>query len=261
MISIVNDTVFEGGSAGTVGGGISYTTTVASVPTQILTEHDLTHALKSFQLSRTSFSGNTAGVYAGALSLMFKILSSNSDRIVRKIEITDCDISNNVVLGIRGAAGVLIHSSHSPSSHKVVLTNVSTCCHRGVHLENKVAVTSVMVVSNIDTIQFINCNFYNNNQTALMALTSQLTFVGNTSFVNNQGSLGGALALYDSVMYLCNNTELVIKNNKALWQGGGIYVSQQIPLAFPYPCFFQISDADYTYLSQFSIHIILENKR
>jgi len=127
-----------------------------------------------------------------------------------------------------------------------------------VHLENKVAVTSVMVVSNIDTIQFINCNFYNNNQTALMALASQLTFVGNTSFVNNQGSLGGALALYDSVMYLCNNTELVIKNNKALWQGGGIYVAQQIPLAIPYPCFFQISAADYTYLSQFSIHIILE---
>jgi len=125
--------------------------------------------------------------------------------------------------------------------------------------ENKVAETSVMLVTNIDTIQFINCNFYNNNQTALMALTSQLTFVGNTSFVNNQGSLGGALALYDSVMYLCNNTELVIKNNKALWQGGGIYVSQQIPLAFAYPCFFQISDADYTYLSQFSIHIILEN--
>jgi len=61
-----------------------------------------------------------------------------------------------------------------------------------------------------------------------MALTSQLTFVGNTSFVNNQGSLGGALALHDSVMYLCNNTELVIKNNKALWQGGGIYVAQQM---------------------------------
>jgi len=92
-----------------------------------------------------------------------------------------------------------------------------------------------------------------------MALTSQLTLVGNTSFVNNQGSLGGALALHDSVIYLCNNTELVIKNNKALWQGGGIYVAQEIPFSFAYPCFFQISAADYTYLSQFSIHIILEN--
>ena len=195
-------------------------------------------------------------MYAGALYLSFQALSSS---ILRIIEITNCKISNNAGLGIRGATGVLIRSTHSSSSHTVVLTNVTTCCHRGVHLADKIVVTSVMVVSNIDTIQFINCNFYNNNQTALVVLASQLMFLGNVSFVNNQGDLGGALALHESVIYLSNNTEIVIKDNKAHFQGGGIFVAQQIPFAIPYPCFFQISTANYPPLSQFNIRIIIEN--
>ena len=187
----------------------------------------------------------------------FQGASSSSNQIFRQIEIMDCDITNNTALGSGDPASLLISSEYSPFSHKVVITNVSIRCHRNEYAPSG---GSVMLVANMNAVWFINCSFYNNNLTALIALESQLTFHGNNTFVNNRGVRGGALALYKSDMYLDNNTLLVFKDNKARLQGGGIFVAKKISIANLYPCFVQIlTHVNYASLSQFNIHIVMEN--
>ena len=258
MISIYH-TVFVGGSAGDTGSGMRYFIEIVSLQTE---DGSLSyHSPTNFRLFETNFSENTAGVRGGALVIEFQGTSSSSNQIFRTIEIMNCDIANNTVMSNTSAArGVMIVSRYSLFTHKVLLANVSIHDHRDVRITNRTAITSVIAVLNMNAVQFINCSFYNNNLTALMALASRLTFHGNNTFVNNRGALGGALALYESSMYLDNNTLLVFKDNKARFRGGGILVANKVSSLIPYSCFFQIiTAATYSYLSQFNIRIVMEN--
>ena len=248
----INHTVFVGGSAGHTGGGIRYVDAIVSLQTE---DGSLSFDVPTtFQIYRTYFSENTAGEQGGALVMEFQGASSSSNQMFRKIEIMDCDITNNTAPSI---SSILISSDYSSFSHKLVITNVSIRCHGDVPPTSG---GSVILVANMNAVQFINCSFYNNNLTALMALASRLTFHGNTTFVNNRGALGGSLALYESSMNLDNNTLLVFKDNKARFRGGGIFVAKKISLVIPYLCFFQIlTPVNYASLSQFNIHIVMEN--
>jgi len=216
MISIVNHTVFVGGSAGETGGGIRNVNEIAFFGTE---NGSLSHHVPTtFQLFQTYFSENTAGLYGAALTVV--CLGASSNQIFRRIEITNCDIANNTALGNTGPTSVLIRSTYSPFSHKVVITNVSICCHGDVQLTSEITESGVILVGNMNAVWFINCSFYNNNLTALMAVASQLTFHGHTTFVNNRSDQGGALALYETGIYLKNNTLLVFKGNQAHFRGG-----------------------------------------
>jgi len=258
MISIVNHTVFVGGSAGVAGGGIRYFDEIVSLQTE--DNSLLLHVPTNLQLFETKFSENTAGVQGGSLMMLLQGAISNSNQIFRSLEITNCDISSSTAQGAIGPTSVLIRSLYSSFSHKVVITNVSIHCHENVQLTSDKAISSAVLVANMNAVWFTNCSFFNNNLTALMALASQLTFHGNITFVNNQGVMGGALALYESGMYLINNTLLVFKDNQASFRGGGIFVAKKISVGIPYPCFFQILTAvNYAPLSEFNIRIIMVN--
>ena len=254
LIRISNHTVFEGGSAGRIGGGIRYLTEVIPMPSE---DGSLPHNLINFQLFQTSLSENTAGIYGAALSMVFQGTRSSSNQIPRRTELTNCDIRNNTA-GIYGASSILIRSTHSSSSQNIVLTNVSICCQGDVLLE-PFALTSVFAVTNMDVIHFNNCSFYNNNQTALVALASNVHFHGTVLFANNQGLEGGALALYQSSIHLHNNTLLVFRDNRAGWHGGGIFIAQRSSLLMPYPCFFQLSTTDFTPINSLNIQILMES--
>ena len=70
LIRISNHTVFEGGSAGRTGGRIRYITEVIPMPSK---SGNLPPYLPiNLQLLQTSFSENTAGMYGGALSMIFQ---------------------------------------------------------------------------------------------------------------------------------------------------------------------------------------------
>jgi len=257
MISIVNHTVFVGGSAGDRGGGISYFNKIVSMQA----DGNLScHVPTNFQLFQTNFFENTAGSDGGALSLVLEGGSTNSNQIFRKVQLLSCEIANNTALGIIGSPSVLVQSKMSSFSHKVVITNVSIHGHSNAQLVSDKPIGSAIIVDNMNEVWIINCSFYNNNLTALMAVASQLTFHGNITFMNNQGDPAGALALYESGMYLDNNTLLVFKDNQAALRGGGIFVAKKISVVVPYPCFFQILTAvNYAPLSQFNIRIIMVN--
>jgi len=132
----------------------------------------------------------------------------------------NCSFFNN---NLTALMALLICSLYSSFSHKVVITNVSIHCHENVQLTSDKAISSAILVANMNVVWFTNCSFFN-NLTALMALASQLTFHGNITSVNNQGVMGGAMALYESGMYLINNTlcsrttKPVSEVEESLWQ-------------------------------------------
>jgi len=193
------------------------------------------------------------------ITIHYKLICISNHKIHRLIELTNSDIHSNSA-GIHGALSVIIHSTHSSSSRKVVLTNVSIRCQGDILLSSeKVLLSRVFEVTNMDAVQFINCSFYNNKQTALVALSSNLEFYGTVLFVYNHGQQGGALGLYWVFIYVHNNTLLVFRDNTASWHGGGIFVAQRSSILMPYPFFFQVSTADFTPIHSLNIHIVMEN--
>ena len=89
-----------------------------------------------------------------------------------------------------------------------------------------------------------HCIFRNNSPSALMAVSGGINLEPYTAmvFVNNNGTNGGAIALYGySYIFLSSNTKLVFQNNRASDYGGAIYYSgiDQHELFSSFTCFFE----------------------
>lgn len=113
------------------------------------------------------------------------------------------------------------------------------------------SIRSVVFLNKVENIIFNRCTFANNFQTAILALHSMFTFIGDTTFLSNSGAFGGAISLLDeSIMYLMAGTTVNIGYNTAL-RGGGIYTTNSVNL--PPVCFFQYDLAHYS-----SIQIVMQ---
>ena len=75
-----------------------------------------------------------------------------------------------------------------------------------------------------------------------MSYNSQLTFYKNVHFINNSGTLGGVMALYDSShLILKEQTNISFVNNYASELGGGTFVSETfIVCGIPTHCFLKL---------------------
>ena len=89
--------------------------------------------------------------------------------------------------------------------------------------------TSIIELVGVQQVLMKNCSFVNNKSTAVVGYTSFLKAEANLLFRNNTGDLGGALALYDSFIYLTDNSQLWFIGNCAQKSGGAIYVQQISP--------------------------------
>ena len=87
---------------------------------------------------------------------------------------------------------------------------------------------------------FENIEVSNHDTTGLLSYRSYVTFLKNSKFVNNSGTLGGGMALYDSsYLILKEETNISFVNNYASESGGGIFVSEaSINRNIPTSCFF-----------------------
>ena len=76
-----------------------------------------------------------------------------------------------------------------------------------------------------------------------MSYNSQLTFYKNSNFVNNSGTLGGGMALYDSShLILKKQTNTSFVNNYVSDLGRGIFVSEPfIACDFSTYCFLYLN--------------------
>ena len=78
----------------------------------------------------------------------------------------------------------------------------------------------------------------NHDTSCLLSYNSQLTLYKNSNFVNNSGTFGGGMALYDSShLILKEQTNISFVNNYASESGGGIFVSETI-IARDFPTYF-----------------------
>ena len=106
--------------------------------------------------------------------------------------------------------------------------------------------TAVLLV-HINNAIFEQIDVSNHDTTGLLSYHSQLTFLKNCKFVNNSGTLGGGMALYDSSnLILKEQTNISFVNNYASESGGGIFVSEKILTHdIPTDCFF-ILESDHS---------------
>ena len=98
-----------------------------------------------------------------------------------------------------------------------------------------------VTVEAVSHITFTNCTFEGNEVTALFAVTSRIILKERNTFSNNNGTLGGAIALYDkSIMHLAPDSHLHITDNYAKILGGGIYVTSTANFYIDPLCFYQV---------------------
>ena len=92
----------------------------------------------------------------------------------------------------------------------------------------------------IDNVTFEQIEVTNHDTTGLLSYNSQLTFSKNSKFVNNSGTLGGGMTLYDSShLILKEQSNISFVNNYASELGGEIFVTKTIIACdFPTYCFF-----------------------
>ena len=98
-----------------------------------------------------------------------------------------------------------------------------------------------VTVEAVSHVTFTNCTFEGNEVTALFAVTSRIILKERNTFSNNNGTLGGAIALYDnSIFHLMPDSHLYITDNHAKILGGGIYVTSIANFYIDPLCFYQV---------------------
>ncbi len=108
----------------------------------------------------------------------------------------------------------------------VDLRSAQVCSVRNVSFDS-----SIFRVIGPSTVFINNCRFENSADLDMSPFIMSevcLIVVNETVFKNNQGYHGGALYLYNSILYLTHNSVLVFDNNSAIDKGGAVYVENPI---------------------------------
>ena len=178
-------------------------------------------------------------------------------QLVNLIEMTSCNISNNT--GIIGG-GLMIESVSRFNLHLSNIVFVSNIAYQGsacyftngidfsqhldtIKLSKCIFRSNEPVCDNINGVYSFSCSgtlysrnvpisfnginiFSDNSASAIEVHGSVITINPGTkmSFIGNNGSYGGAIALYEcSYIVLYNETKLTFINNTATFEGGAIY--------------------------------------
>ena len=83
--------------------------------------------------------------------------------------------------------------------------------------------------------------FFNNQNSALVSYSSDITLSGNVYFVNNSGIRGGAMALYSSPVHLTNGLNIFFINNSAQQTGGAVHIEPDMTRSSCPECFYEAS--------------------
>lgn len=217
----------------------------------------------SLRLTNVYFVNNTAAAAGGGLYLSHFETDCSSCPL-RSVVVENCVFRGNNVSAFGNGAVMQILKHKLPGI--VPITNdfeITFCrCSFDNNVitmdERKVAHGSTVEVVSIDKIIFQNCNFTNNNITALSVRSSNIIFKDQILFDSNRGVNGGALKFCDSsFMFLENNTTVRFVNNSASNAGGAIYAQQRCLESAP-ACFFQPVVEDYTPLASINHSMRIE---
>ena len=127
-----------------------------------------------------------------------------------------------------------------------------------MHLATLNQTHSTIALYSVPLVKIIDCEFINNQQTALYADESKLYFEASNNFVGNSGVHGGGMSLRsNSFTFLSPATCLNFIESYAEKRGGGVYI-KEIDDNNLHDCYFQIAPIDFS-LEPDSVVVFLNN--
>jgi len=175
-------------------------------------------------------------VYGGGLYVLDFTLSR-----VLKLNVENSVFQSNDA-SVAGKAMYL--ASHSSK----LVENVHFFNHN-VHIGIRETTIPVIFVHKSKNVTFVDCEFYENDGTAISAVSSTPYFQGYVYFQNNTAENGGALSLFtESTILILEGTYMHFIRNHANDVGGAIYIQKEFTLSgnifflhpsfSPFPLFF-----------------------
>ena len=255
---IIKDSTFNSGVA-ILGGGLALA--VRPPPcTEGLARNSSTaffHELVS--ISNTSFTNNS-GAFGGAVGILTVSekfpLAANGCSVANAltIQISECNFTENyAIVGSALAAqeqGTYDRFALLASGYfSVVLSKCSFSNNQNlksddqsfqhVYLQIGNTTQATVFLQYVQNVSLTNCEFVNNNNTALKAEKSNILLEGDVTFKNNTAQRGGGISLLYSYLFPKTYTQIYFIENHANDVGGGIYIQEQILPFSIHPCFLQ----------------------
>ena len=127
-----------------------------------------------------------------------------------------------------------------------------------MHLASLEQTLSTVALYSVPLVKIIDCEFINNQQTALYADESKLYFEASNNFIGNSGVHGGGMSLRNnSFTFLSPATCLNFIESYAEKRGGGVYI-KEIDDNNLHDCYFQIAPINFS-LELDSVVVFLNN--
>ena len=187
------------------------------------------------------FIGNI-GLYGGGLAIHILYLPSSNELFYLNALVSTAYVENTTFTDNAAWSGSAVYITHSKlnslaagglqhfifqncsfrnNHHNINASLLSRNARNAPHHES----VYFMYIQNV-TIS--NCEFIQNNGTALTAEQSNIIFTGDVLFRENYGTFGGALFLSYSFQFILPQTNLIFLNNHAERFGGAIYYLLQV---------------------------------
>ena len=172
--------------------------------------------------------------------------------MVAKVSFNDCRFSNQRLRqGDAEHGGVAIHIRsfqlpvYVPHKRPLLEIEFSNCTFTdNIPSKKTVSQNGVLYIQGIDSATFSGCEFVNNSCSGIIAIHSLLLMQTENKIHNNTGVRGGGMILCSkSTVFLRMNSTLIITENTASENGGGIYVESECNQDTPH-CFFQVNNTD-----------------
>lgn len=209
-------------------------------------------------ISNTLFSNNTA-IIGGALGIVavaekLPVADSKCDANLLMVQISESNFTNN--FGIMGSA-LAAQSQDTYNTYDLLQSGYFSFVLYECTFSNNQDLGSdyesfpeiyfkienvnhaTVFLQRMQNISFTNCEFVNNNSTALWVDKSNVVLGGNIVFTNNTATRGGGISLLYSYLFPEPYTKLSFIENHALEVGGGIYIQEELSPTGIHPCFLQ----------------------
>ena len=168
----------------------------------------------------TNFINNRAG-YGGGLYITDLV----SSRYVLKLYVGNSVFQSNSATAAGKSMYLVSHSS------KLVFENVHFFNHKA-HAGTRETTIPVIFAHSSKNVTFVDCEFYENDGTAISAVSSTPHFQGNIYFQHNTAENGGSLALFtESTILILEGTCMHFISNHANNVGGAIYIQKEFTLS------------------------------
>lgn len=176
-------------------------------------------------------------------SCCFNISVSNTVIEGTQVYYYDPDVRSSIALFIQEERTETKHilnvsfSNVQISNSSIVFNDISS------ELDDYPKISTVLL-SDVTSAYFSNSIIEHSKATGLVALSSKFYFVDQNILRNNSGTMGGALSLDSSVVYLHPDSVLNIVGNSASVGGGGIAINDGLIAGHPKACFYQLVPRD-----------------